>query len=86
MIDDKELCKQLDVQIDDNGNTLFTDASGVFHKLPVDVQELGLRFLQRLQKLHDDVFKQYWDDKGITEKGLSLINEIKHEFNLEVVD
>ena len=71
----KELCEKLD-DCESNGvsNTL------VFNQLPADLQALGQEFLTLIQKLHDS--SEYWDEKGLSSKGLEKANNIKDYFKL----
>ncbi len=78
LIADKELCKQLDGL--DNGET--TGVGVVFDKLPSDVKQLGVDFLKELQNLHDDVYTRYWDDNGLSIKGVEFVERIKQVFEL----
>ncbi len=79
LIEDKEFCKKLDSNFDEKGN-IITDSSSVFHRLPSEVQELGKEFLREIQKLHDMVVN--WDDEGISEQGLLLVENVKLKFEL----
>jgi len=74
----KELCLRLD-----NFEDTAIDNEGVFDLLPQELQALGISFLSRVQKLHDEV--DNWDENGLTTQGLEKANEIKKYFGLEEI-
>lgn len=53
----------------------------VQHLLPVQIQTMGLKFLQEIQFLHDS--GQAWGSKGISIKGISEIKEIILNYDLD---
>lgn len=48
--------------------------------LPIRVSQLGLEFLQNIQRLHDE--DENWNESGISELGHQTVKEIKDWFNL----
>lgn len=69
LIANKENCKQMDVIrgcIDDPRLVPF---------IPIDIMELGIDFLARLQYLHDQ--GRFWNERGITEDGIDYANNLK---------
>ena len=74
LIKDKELCKQLDANLEGVG----TGVVRVFNKLPIEVQELGESFLCDLQSLHD--LGGYWDENGLRESGVERANRIREQY------
>jgi len=73
LIQDKELCKELDKGI-------VTGISEVFNKVPDEVKELGLPFLQHLQRLHDN--GDNWTLLGLSTEGKLAVDDIKFLFGL----
>lgn len=47
----------------------------IFNQLPVVIQKLGLYFLAKCQRLHDN--KTYWTEDGLSDKGVARLNFIK---------
>jgi len=84
LIADKELCKQLDICVDSNGNAKNTSVNDprIFRELPSEVQELTIEFLSALQMLHDDIGHLFWDEDGLSINGRNRFNEIKLNFDL----
>ena len=74
LIEDKELCKELDGWDDD------TSVRMVFDRFPKKIQKLDIHFLQKLQNLHDN--KINWDVTGISKIGKQEVENIKVEFGL----
>lgn len=54
------------------------DCNSVWDNLEDEIKQLGKWFLCNLQKLHD--YKDYWNEKGLSEQGLNKYNDIKTEF------
>lgn len=50
----------------------------VMERLPIEIQELGDKFLLKMQGLHDYV--PYWDHNGLTEMGEHCVNDIINEY------
>ncbi len=80
LIEDKELCKKLDLK----GNTGFTNTgitnTEIFNQLPDELKELTQDFLYHLQKLHD--FTEFWNIDGLNKLGLEEVEIIKTKFEL----
>lgn len=75
LIEDKELCKQLDL-----GINCGISSHEVFKQLPIELKDLTQDFLYKLQDLHDNF--HYWNEKGLTQSGLIKVQGIKIEFGL----
>ncbi len=75
LIEDKELCKELDVR----PNCGVSD-DNTFHKLPLQLQDLTQDFLVELQNIHDCA--SCWDENGLTDIGYSRVKYIKTKFEL----
>lgn len=75
-IADKALCERLDNN--PNGCGVINDF--IFEELPRDLRELGRKFLQEVQTLHDE--KHCWTETGISEGGLAYVQDIKERFGL----
>ena len=52
--------------------------NSVFDLLPVEVQELGVYFLKRFQRLHDQ--DAYWTEEGLSNRGIGKLNFIKEKY------
>lgn len=70
LIDDKELCAELDAE--DDGAVYERH---VFAQLPDHIKELGQDFLNDLQVLHDS--SQAWNENGLSSLGKNLYEKIK---------
>lgn len=70
LIDDKELCAELDA--DDDGAVY---EPYVFAQLPYHIKELGQDFLNDLQNLHDN--SQAWNENGLSSRGKELYEKTK---------
>ena len=55
-------------------------AIGVWDALPKLIQRYGKKFLLDLQLLHDG--HEYWNDKGLSERGEEIVLKIKKEHEL----
>lgn len=61
---------------------MSVDNTRVFNALPVELRRLEKEFLVRVQKLHDDEQKKYWDESGLTVGGLEEVDSIRKRFGL----
>ena len=52
----------------------------IFNTLPKRLQDMGEDFLSDIQSLHDCGW--YWNSEGLTQDGLSKVNQIKAIYNL----
>lgn len=83
LIEDKELCKALDVPYDENGKSMnSTGVEFIFNRLPENVKELGVDFLKEIQLLHDARVHDFWDANGLTQVGVDQVERIKQVFEL----
>ncbi len=72
-IEDKELCKKLDWQIES-----AVSSDNTFQMLPENLKELGQDFLTELQNLHDA--KGNWIESGLSDEGYQKYYKIIKEF------
>ena len=75
LITDKNLCHKLDTSHIEYGGT---SVKCIFNALPIEIQELGIDFLTRLQGLHDS--SEYWDENGVSEEGSYEVESIKNKY------
>lgn len=73
LIKNKQLCKELDSYC-----VSAVDSKNVYPKLPKNLQKLGIDFLKDLQTLHDREVN--WNDKGISDVGREITNDIKKQY------
>ncbi len=70
-IEDKELCRTLDNHL----KSWISKDTLIFALLPADLKELGIDFLAKMQRLHDD--SSNWTAEGLSDFGRDEINQIK---------
>lgn len=66
--------ESLKQKLDDCSNSGINETEP-WNMLPAEVREWGQDFLDELQALHDVVSN--WNDKGLSDKGLTQFNKIK---------
>lgn len=71
----RKVSTELQIKLDDIGGISNCDA---FEILPEELQELGQEFLIQIQDLHD--FSKNWNELGLSEKGVEMVNIIKRDF------
>ena len=48
----------------------------IFHRLPKEIQNYGVTFLQTIQSLHDK--DKFWNKKGLTDDGKRFASTFKN--------
>ena len=75
LIADKVLCDQLD---EEGYKGINTSIRCVFDKLPLEIQDLGKRFLAELQRWHDNELN--FTETGLSEQGRTRLDEIEGKY------
>lgn len=82
-IADKDLCRQLDERAGPNSpDSSAIDDQVTFSRIPLELQQYGVRFLSSLQRLHD--VTSNWNNDGLTMQGYNEACEIAAYFGLDL--
>lgn len=68
------------VDVGSQSITTLYNTPQYFNLLPEWMKKMPVKFLGKIQRLHDN--SQFWNEKGLTDKGLSYVDGIKAEFDL----
>ena len=71
-----ELAEEFDAEIGDSS----VSNRYIFDRLPEELKELTVQFLEVIQYLHDS--DNSWDGKGLTQIGKERVEQIKRDFKL----
>jgi hypothetical protein len=76
---DPELAYQIDKDLEDKGASIVKVSH--IYSLPDWMENLGIFFLNQIQMLHDE--NEYWDSKGLSEKGWKQVRCICIDYSID---